>query len=205
MTAPRLPRPPAALLPAALLPAALLAGCDDPVPFPKGENTGLYNPCGPGVAPADCQGERTESPAPVDPSEGSGGGARGPLEEVTSAQGLHWLDLPTGCSLEMDAVGAPITSRACPDCALVLELQHSVIGADCGFGAWSYVTVAGIVPITDEEVYVYVGLYSDYWYGAGTGTVDRDLLSYASVWGRDYYGYYDYSYTFRGELTLSWD
>lgn len=166
--------------------------------------TALYNPCGPDVAPEDCVSDSGLAEEAIRPT---GQAASAELAAVQRSTGTHHLYLPApACELELRSTGEATTSRNCPDCTLVLELNHRADSDPCGVGLLSYDTVIGLEP-TGSDYIVWLGIYSDDWYASGTATVVGNTLTYSVGWdpySTSYYGTTGTRYTFEGEHTLEW-
>jgi len=178
-----------------------MAGCDQLEQNAQGLNGPLYNPCGHDVAPSECPGGKS-----LDSGESYGSGL---FANVTGSKGVHWLEVSSlACTIELDSEGTAVSNDPCPDCALVLEMQHETIVDDCGVGPVVYSSLVGLAPADSGagDYTVFISLYEGEWYAVGGAVVEDWTLQY-DVPGMydETYGYYSGApnYSFMGEHTLT--
>ena len=189
-------------LPRAVIPLLLgtLVGCDGVEEQKQGLDGALYNPCGADVAPADCPGGK---PSPEGEAHGTG-----LFANVVGSEGTHWLGVNSlGCTIEMDSEGTAAESDLCPDCTLVLEMNHVTAIDGCGVGPVTYTATIGLVPDLGQvgDYTVFISLYEGDWYAVGGAEVDDWTLLYDAAAVYDYaYSYYGGvpNYSFGGEHDL---
>ena len=121
---------------------------------------------------------------------------------------MHWLDVHSlGCTIEMDSTGTSVPTAPCPDCSLLLEMQHETAIDGCGVGPVTYSSLLGLVPVDTGagDYTVLLSLYEGDWYAVGGAVVENWSLEYdaRTIYDAayDYYGS-EPSYTFIGEHAL---